>query len=87
VGNRDYAMRFWLKPDRMLAYKISADEVMEALSQQSLEASPGKTGKVQENDLRHLSILKYSGRFTTKEQYGNIILKSSPEKYPFERCC
>jgi HAE1 family hydrophobic/amphiphilic exporter-1 len=26
VGNRDYAMRVWLKPDRMLAYKISADE-------------------------------------------------------------
>ncbi len=25
-------MRIWLKPDRMLAYKISAEEVMEALS-------------------------------------------------------
>jgi len=34
-------MRVWLKPDRMLAYKISADEVMEFV-QQSLEASPGK---------------------------------------------
>ena len=44
LGNREYAMRIWLKPDRMLAYKISADEVMEALAQQSLEASP-KTGK------------------------------------------
>jgi hypothetical protein len=29
----------------MLAYKISSDEVMEALSSQSLEASPGKTGE------------------------------------------
>jgi HAE1 family hydrophobic/amphiphilic exporter-1 len=38
-------MRIWLKPDRMLAYKISSDEVMEALSSQSLEASPGKTGE------------------------------------------
>jgi HAE1 family hydrophobic/amphiphilic exporter-1 len=38
---REY-MRIWLKPDRMLAYKISTDEVMEALSSQSLEASPGK---------------------------------------------
>jgi multidrug efflux pump subunit AcrB len=38
-------MRIWLKPDRMLAYKISTDEVMEALSSQSLEASPGKTGE------------------------------------------
>lgn len=42
LGNREYAMRIWLKPDRMLAYKISADEVMKALDEQSLEASPGK---------------------------------------------
>jgi HAE1 family hydrophobic/amphiphilic exporter-1 len=40
LGTREYAMRIWLKPDRMLAYKISTDEVMEALSSQSLEASP-----------------------------------------------
>jgi HAE1 family hydrophobic/amphiphilic exporter-1 len=46
LGTREYAMRIWLKPDRMLAYKISTDEVMEALSSQSLEASPGKQGLV-----------------------------------------
>jgi HAE1 family hydrophobic/amphiphilic exporter-1 len=80
VGNRDYAMRVWLKPDRMLAYKISADEVMEALSQQSLEASPGKTGESSGKRSQAFEyVLKYSGRFTTKELYGNIILKSSPD--------
>lgn len=79
VGNRDYAMRIWLKPDRMLAYKISADEVMEALSQQSLEASPGKTGESSGKRSQSFEyVLKYSGRFTTQEQYGNIILKSNP---------
>jgi multidrug efflux pump subunit AcrB len=31
----------WLKADRMLAYKISTDEVMEALSSQSLEGRQG----------------------------------------------
>ncbi len=79
VGNREYAMRIWLKPDRMLAYKISAEEVMEALSQQSLEASPGKTGESSGKRSQSFEyVLKYSGRFTTKEQYGNIILKSTP---------
>jgi HAE1 family hydrophobic/amphiphilic exporter-1 len=64
----------------MLAYKISADEVMEALSQQSLEASPGKTGESSGKRSQTFEyVLKYSGRFTTKEQYGNIILKSSPD--------
>ena len=78
LGNREYAMRIWLKPDRMLAYKISAEEVMEALSQQSLEASPGKTGESSGKRSQAFEyVLKYSGRFTTKEQYGAIILKST----------
>ncbi len=80
VGNRDYAMRIWLKPDRMLAYKISADEVMEALAQQSLEASPGKTGESSGKRSQSFEyVLKYPGRFTTEAQYGNIIIKSTPD--------
>jgi HAE1 family hydrophobic/amphiphilic exporter-1 len=80
VGNREYAMRIWLKPDRMLAYKISAEEVMEALSQQSLEASPGKTGESSGKRSQSFEyVLKYSGRFTTKEQYENVVLRSSSD--------
>ena len=79
LGNREYAMRVWLKPDRMLAYKISADEVMEALSQQSLEASPGKTGESSGKRSQSFEyVLKYPGRFTTNEQYENIVLRASP---------
>ena len=79
LGNRDYAMRIWLKPDRMLAYKISADEVMEALSQQSLEASPGKTGESSGKRSESFEyVLKYSGRFNNKQQYENVILRSNP---------
>jgi HAE1 family hydrophobic/amphiphilic exporter-1 len=80
LGNREYAMRIWLKPDRMLAYKISSDEVMEALSAQSLEASPGRTGESSGKRSQAFEyILKYPGRFTTQEEYGNIILKSNPD--------
>jgi HAE1 family hydrophobic/amphiphilic exporter-1 len=78
LGNREYAMRIWLKPDRMLAYKISADEVMKALDEQSLEASPGKTGESSGKRSQSFEyVLKYSGRFTTKEQYENVALRAS----------
>lgn len=78
LGTREYAMRIWLKPDRMLAYKISADEVLEALNQQSLEASPGKTGEsLGKRSQSFEYVLKYSGRYTTKEEYANIILRST----------
>ena len=80
LGNREYAMRIWLKPDRMLAYKISADEVLEALNQQSLEASPGKTGESSGKRSQSFEyVLKYPGRFTTKEGYENIILRATPK--------
>ena len=79
LGNREYAMRIWLKPDRMLAYKISAEEILESLNQQSLEASPGKTGESSGKRSQAFEyVLKYPGRFTTKEGYENIVVKSSP---------
>ncbi|NBX58432.1 MAG: hydrophobe/amphiphile efflux-1 family RND transporter, partial [Gammaproteobacteria bacterium] len=78
LGNREYAMRIWLKPDRMLAFKISAEEVMEALAAQSLEASPGKTGESSGKRSQSFEyVLKYPGRFTTKEQYENVVLRAS----------
>ncbi|UEG49727.1 efflux RND transporter permease subunit [Ferruginibacter lapsinanis] len=80
LGNREYAMRIWLKPDRMTAYKISADDVLKALDEQSLEASPGKTGESSGRRSQAFEyVLKYPGRFTTKEGYENIILRSSPD--------
>jgi len=78
LGDRDYAMRIWLKPDRMQAYKISVDEVMKALDEQSLEASPGKTGESSGKRSQAFEyVLKYSGRFNTKEGYENIVLRAS----------
>ncbi|MDR6784462.1 HAE1 family hydrophobic/amphiphilic exporter-1 [Pedobacter africanus] len=77
LGTREYAMRIWLKPDRLTAYSISADEVMEALNQQSLEASPGKTGESSGKRSQSFEyILKYPGRFNNEKDYGNIILKA-----------
>ena len=79
LGNREYSMRIWLKPDRMLAYKISADEVMKALDEQSLEASPGKLGESSGKRVNTFEyVLKYPGRYTTKDGYENIILRSTP---------
>jgi HAE1 family hydrophobic/amphiphilic exporter-1 len=79
IGNREYAMRIWLKPDRMTAYKISADEVLKALGEQSLEASPGRTGESSGKASQAFEyVLKYPGRFSTKEEYEKIILKANP---------
>lgn len=80
LGNREYAMRIWLKPDRMMAYKISSDEVLKAIDEQNLEAAPGKTGESSGKQAQTFQyVLKYPGRFNTKEGYENIILRSSED--------
>jgi len=77
LGNREYSMRVWLKPDRMFAYKISSDDIMKALGEQSLEASPGRLGEASGKQSQAFEyVLKYGGRFTKKEDYENIIIKS-----------
>ncbi|MEN9523370.1 MAG: hypothetical protein RL065_1747, partial [Bacteroidota bacterium] len=77
LGDREYSMRVWLKPDRMFAYKVSADDVMKALAEQSLEASPGRLGEASGKQSQAFEyVLKYSGRFTKKEDYENIIIRS-----------
>ncbi len=78
LGNRDYAMRVWLRPDKMLTHQVSADEVLKALNEQSLEASPGKVGESSGKKSQAFEyVLKYPGRFSTKQEYENVIIKSS----------
>src|SRR5690606_31907983 len=53
------------------------DEVLEALEDQNVEAAPGKIGESSEKFGQSLQyIVKYSGRYTTEEQYENIPIKS-----------
>lgn len=79
MGQRQYAMRVWLKPDRMIAYNISAEEVIQALQRENVEAAPGKIGESSGRNAQSLQyVLKYTGKFTTKEEYDNIVIKSKP---------
>src|SRR5258705_7252312 len=44
-GAHDYAMRIWLKPDRMTALKVTVDEVARALNEQNAQFAAGKIGQ------------------------------------------
>lgn len=80
LGSRTFAMRIWLKPDRMQAYKISAEEVLKAMEQQSLIGRPGRLGQATGKTMQSLEFtLSYKGRFNKPEEYANIIVKANPE--------
>jgi len=80
LGNRNYAMRVWLNPDRMRAYKVSTDEVMEAFAEQSIIGRPGRLGQatgIQAQSLEY--VLVYEGRYNKPEQYENVIIRANSD--------
>ena len=80
LGNRIFAMRVWLNPDRMRAYKLSSEDIMKALSEQSIIGSPGRLGQATGKTSQSREyVLTYIGRYNKPQQYANIILKANPD--------
>ncbi|MCA8922588.1 MAG: efflux RND transporter permease subunit [Planctomycetes bacterium] len=80
LGSRQYAMRIWLKPDRMRAYNVSTEEVLEALEEQSIIGRPGRTGRSSGKTSQSLEyVLVYEGRYNKPEQYEDIIIRANAE--------
>ncbi|MCB9425910.1 MAG: efflux RND transporter permease subunit [Flavobacteriales bacterium] len=80
LGSRQYAMRVWLKPDRLRAYKLSAEEVLKAMEEQSIIGRPGRLGRSSGKSAQSIEyVLTYQGRYNTPEQYGDIIVRSNEE--------
>jgi hydrophobic/amphiphilic exporter-1 (mainly G- bacteria), HAE1 family len=80
LGSRKYAMRIWLNPDRMRAYKVSTDDVMNAIDEQSVIGRPGRLGQSTGKEAQSLEYtLTYKGRFNKPEEYENIIIRANSE--------
>ncbi|MEY2636382.1 MAG: hypothetical protein RLZZ197_858 [Bacteroidota bacterium] len=78
MGQREYAMRIWLHPDRLFAYKLSAEDVIQALRNQNVEAAPGKIGESSGKHPQALQyVMRYTGKFTQVAQYENLVIKAT----------
>ena len=78
LGAKEYAMRVWLKPDKMLNYKLSTEDILTALEEQNVEAAPGKVGESSDKKAQALQyVIKYTGKYNTKEEFENIAIKST----------
>jgi HAE1 family hydrophobic/amphiphilic exporter-1 len=78
MGQREYAMRIWLHPDRLFAYKLSAEDVIQALRNQNVEAAPGKIGESSGKHPQALQyVMRYTGKFTQVTEYENLVIKAT----------
>lgn len=77
LGSRQYAMRVWLDPDRMRAYNVSVEDVMESIDEQSLIGRPGRLGQASGIAAQAKEyVLTYKGRYNLPEEYEDIIIRA-----------
>ncbi|WP_369616192.1 efflux RND transporter permease subunit [Flavobacterium sp. CFS9] len=80
MGQKEYSMRVWLDPQKMLSYAISANEVIASLQKQNISAAPGKVGEGSgqlDNQLQY--VIKYGGKFYEPKQYEEIPIRANPD--------
>ena len=76
-GLKTYSMRIWLKPDVMKQHNLMPSDISGVLAEQNIEAAPGSFGEL--SDVSYEYAMRYTGRFKTPEEFGNIIIKSDDE--------
>src|SRR3954466_4482641 len=76
-GARDYAMRIWLDPDKVAAYRLDAAEVLAALRAQNVQVSAGVLNQPPvPGDSAYQINVQTLGRLATPEQFANIVIKT-----------
>jgi hydrophobic/amphiphilic exporter-1 (mainly G- bacteria), HAE1 family len=76
-GERKYAMRIWLDPERLAARNLTASDVVSALTEQNVEIPAGQVGQPPANAGQKYQItVNVVGRLTDPAQFDNIVLKN-----------
>jgi hydrophobe/amphiphile efflux-1 (HAE1) family protein len=77
LGERQYAMRIWLDPDKVAAYDMTASEVLAALRAQNLQVSAGVLNRPPiPGDPAYQVNVETLGRLTTPDEFADIVLKN-----------
>ena len=79
-GERQYAMRIWLDPEKLSSYGMTTSDVVNALRDQNVQVSGGSIGApptVKENPFQYT--VRTDGRFSDARQFRYVIVKSTPD--------
>ena len=79
-GQRDYAMRMWLRPDKLAKLGVTADEVSLAIKEQNKQVASGQTGQPPSKpgvDFQYTVNVK--GRLVTAKEFEDIVIRARPD--------
>ncbi|ASL40324.1 MULTISPECIES: efflux RND transporter permease subunit [Acetobacteraceae] len=76
----EYAMRIWVKPEKLTSYGMTVTDVRNAVTNQNFQVSSGEIGALPSPDEQVLdAVILGPQRLTTPEDFQNILLKVNPD--------
>lgn len=80
LGERRYAIRVWLDPDRMAQLKISVDDVISAIEAQNVQVSAGAFGDAPAPAGNPIRIaVSTQGRLQDPEEFAAIVIRAESD--------
>src|ERR1700752_3563046 len=78
-GAGQYAMRLWVKPDRLAKLAITVPEIVAAIQSQNAVNPAGQVGSEPVPKGQQFTYtVRARGRMTSPEEFGNIVVRESP---------
>jgi hydrophobic/amphiphilic exporter-1 (mainly G- bacteria), HAE1 family len=75
----DFSMRVWMNPEKMAAYSLTPQDVINALNSQNVQVAAGSAGVPPQSTSQTFELgILVNGRLNTVSQFENIIVKSLP---------
>ena len=79
-GAKDYAMRIWLRPDRMTQLKLTTADLLRALNEQNAQFAAGKVGQAPTGGTQELVYtVTTKGRLSDPHEFEEIIVRANPD--------
>jgi hydrophobe/amphiphile efflux-1 (HAE1) family protein len=79
-GAEEYAMRLWLRPDRMAQLGVTTSDVAAAIQEQNSQFAAGRIGQEPTREAQALTYtVTTKGRLTEPEEFGEIIVRANPD--------
>ncbi|MBV9970581.1 MAG: efflux RND transporter permease subunit, partial [Xanthobacteraceae bacterium] len=79
-GPQDYAMRAWVRTDRLTGLNLTTGDIIAAIQQQNVQAAVGRIGARPISTDQQLQLnLQTKGRLSTVGEFENIVIRTNPD--------
>ncbi len=80
VGQRDYAMRFWVRPDKLAKLGLTGSDLANVIGEQNIVAPAGQVGQPPaKTGTQFQYTVNVKGRLSDPSEFDNMIIRTLPD--------